>query len=339
LDTRCDEVKFSGIFRQIIEEFNKAIGSIKKPIGEMTEVLSAISVNDYTLQMRTDYVGDIAVIANITNALRERLLNLLDVSGKIAAGDISMLEEFQQRGKLSENDALTPTCTKMMENIHTLISEVTVIANSAANRELHVRGFTDKFEGGFADIIHAINDLLDAVERPVNAVTEVMDNMKKTGALGQRVEGNYKGKFKDQVSSINSTIASVELLVNDISFKLTMISRGDFSIDRARDYTGDYRALSDAINLILDSLNGLLGNITAMADNVTSESSEVSQGSRMLSEGASEQASSVEQLKVSAARITGQTIQNEACANEAKLLVSEVKANASEGNCDMEEML
>jgi methyl-accepting chemotaxis protein len=339
LDARCNEVRFTGIFKQIINEFNNAVGSIRKPFSEMAEVLSAISVNDYTLKMKTDYVGDIAVIAGITNALRERLLNLLEVAGKIATGDISMLEEFQKRGKRSENDVLTPTCTKMMETIQDLISEITLVAKSASNGELNVRCAAEKFEGGYASIINAINDVLDSVEKPVNEVTEVMDRMKKTGALGQRVEGNYNGKFREQVNSINATISSVELLVKDVSFKLSMISRGDFSIERARDYMGDYRALSDAINLILDSLNGLLGNITVMADSVASGSLQVSQGSKMLSQGASEQTSSVEQLKESVARIAEQTIQNQACANEANLLVSEVKANASEGNCDMEEML
>lgn len=338
ISARGNADKFSGGYRQIVEGFNATLGAVSEPLSEALEVLGRMSLNDYTSKMSESYQGDYRRLAQAVNAMQEHLLNLQNVAVKISGGDISELERFKSIGKRSENDEILPAFTRMMESIRQLIDEMTRIAGAAAQGQLGLRGDKTEFSGGYASVIEKINSFLDAVERPTNEVTRVMETI-ADARFDTTIEGEFNGQFRTLVDAVNETSRSLKAIIDEVTGVLTRMAGGDFSLEKIQDYNGEFKSVSDALNSILDSLNGLFGSVNETASQVASGSAQVSQGSQQLSEGATEQASSVEELSSNVSGITDQTKNNAANANNANSLVSDVMERASAGSEQMRNMV
>lgn len=337
--SRGDASLFKGGFREIIAGFNETLDSISTPLQDMTKVLNAMAVNDFTSEITDDYKGDYEKLGGALKSVTKSLLSAQDVAVKISNGDVSDLENFKRIGRRSENDKLLPAFVQMMETIDSLIKETTLIAHSASEGELGIRGDTSKFKGGYEQAVMAVNGLLDAVEAPVNEITDLMSKLNETGTLNLKVNGEYKGKFLILSDSINRTVFGLSAIISQISKTITEMAGYDLSMGHMRNYPGDYQALPVAINTILDSLNELLGSIYETAEQVASGSLQVSQGSQSLSQGTAEQASSVEELTASMAQIAAQTRQNASDSSEVENLVAVAKQSAFSGNVNMRELL
>jgi len=104
----------------------------------------------------------------------------------------------------------------------------------------------------------------------------------------------------------------------------------------SKDEIGD---LAKAFLKMTDNLNDVMLNINMASEQVASAARQVSDTSIALSQGATEQASSIEELTASLEEIASQTKLNADNANEANVLASTTRANATEGNNQMKEML
>lgn len=339
IKVRGDEDKFEGGFKEIVKGFNNTLDGISKPIVHITEALNDMADNDLSHEIRDDFNGDYKVMLDAVKKLHDNLLLIQKAAILISQGDTSIVNEMKEAGKKSENDQLTPALIQMTETMQLLVDETTSIVQAAAGGELNVRGNAGKFEGQYAAVIASVNDLMDAIEAPVNEVTDIMTKMSTSGNLQLRMTGNYKGQFQVLSDSVNRTIDNTKKIIGYLSHAITEMSSGNFGVKKMHEIPGDYRILSESINTILDSMNDLLSNIVATSDQVAAGSAQVSQGSQSLSQGSTEQASTVEELTASLNDISARTKQNASDANEANRLVISVKENASSGSNNMNNLL
>ena len=297
-----------------------------------------MSINDYSDNMKGDYKGDFASLAAAVNDVQKRLVRAQNVAVKISNGDISELDAFRSIGKRCENDHLVPAFTSMMESIQELISETTSISKAAIEGNLDVRGNTDKFKGEYVKIVKGINDTIDAVVDPINAVTDVMTKM-AAGSVNISIKGSYKGQYEVLVNAVNSLLSSLGFVINDISRVLSNIAQGNLDVQGARDFKGDFVTISDSLKTIIDSLNRTLGNIHTSSEQVSVGAKQISVSSQTLSQGSEEQASSVEEVTSSITQLSAQVKENADNANLANKASLVAKENAIKGNNQMDEML
>lgn len=338
IDARGNTEGFEGGYREIVEGFNKTLDSISKPLLEIMTVLNAISVNDFTLRIENNYNGDYKKLSDATESVMERLLLVQDIAIRVSNGDISQLEELKEKGKQSENDKLVPAFTQMMESINNLAVETTQIAKSAAQGKIDIRGDASKFSGDYAEIVEGINRFLDAVEKPTNQITKLMNEMANANS-GQTISGDFHGQFKILVDAANTTSVSLANMIEKVSLIITELANGNFDIETVEEYPGNLKDISKALNLILDSLNEVLLNVNETAGQVAAGSVQVSQGSELLSQGATEQAGTVQQLSASISEIAARTQANAENAEKASKLAEEVKNSANSGSSQMNEMV
>jgi methyl-accepting chemotaxis protein len=338
VNTHGDEGKFEGGYKEIVKGINSTLSAVSSPLSEVFNVLGKMSVNDYTLKMDDNYKGDFQKLAQAVNDVQTRLLMIQNTAILISNGDISELEDYRAIGKRSENDKLMPAFTRMMESIELLIDETTRIADSAAEGKLDVRGDATRFNGGYSHIVKAVNTFLEAVEKPTNQITSVMNSISNAD-FGVIIDGEFHGQFKEMVDSVNATSKQLSAIITEVSSIITRMAGGDFSFETLKEYKGDFKAFSDALNTILNSLNELFSNVSETSAQVAAGSAQVSQGSQMLSQGATEQASSVEELTASITEIASQTKQNAMNASKANSLAAEAKTSASTGRSQMKDML
>lgn len=338
LHARGNADKFEGGFREIVLGINGTLDAISAPIVEMSEVLDAMAVNDFTRRLSGGYKGDFKIIEEAIGKVLSSLISIQDTAVRISQGDISQLENFRKEGSRSENDRLLPAFTKMMESIRLLIWETGEIARAAAAGNLDYHIDAQAFSGEYKTIIDAFSEAFEEMARPLREVSGVMDSMSK-GKMDVKVGGRYQGEFQRLAESVNLTARGIHSIVNELSDALLKMSEGNFDLMPLQKFQGDYSDISDAINKILSTLNGLLGQINITAEQVSAGSFQVSQGSQSLSAGSTEQASAVEELTASVSQMAGQTKKNAENAGSARRLVSQVKNSATDGGKRMDEML
>ncbi len=258
LDVRGDAGKFEGSYKQIVLGLNNLIDASTAPVEEAKTVLGKMGMNDYTLEMKGKYNGMLNDLAVNINNVRTRLLSVQDAFVRVSKGDTSRLDEFRSVGKRSENDKLMPACTAMMQAIHDLMGETDLLANAALNGDLSVRGNLSKFEGGYRNIIEGINRTMDAVVRPIQEASNVMQKMSQ-GDLTITMEGDYKGDYARIKESLNYTVQSFNEVLNDINNASQQVATG------ARQVSDSAQALSQGSTEQASSIEELTASIEEIA--------------------------------------------------------------------------
>jgi PAS domain S-box-containing protein len=106
-----------GAYKNMILGMNILVDSIASSLADLTGCLDRMAVNDLTKKMSKDYPGVWDELKNAFNSVNAMLVHIQETSINISNGDLSDLEEFKRIGKRSENDALRPAFTKLMESI------------------------------------------------------------------------------------------------------------------------------------------------------------------------------------------------------------------------------
>ncbi len=108
-------------------------------------------------------------------------------------------------------------------------------------------------------------------------------------------------------SSTRDTIANLSAIVDELSCALTQMSNGDFTYKWKSEhlFVGDYKTLSTAYRQIATVLPNTLKQLQNASSHVRSGSEQLSNSAQSLAQCSSEQASTVKELNVTIADITG----------------------------------
>ena len=124
--------------------------------------------------------------------------------------------------------------------------------------------------------------------------------------------------------ALESTIARLNDVLQDVSINLGKMAHGDFRENSIHSYSGDFVAIEKSISTIHNSLRDTLFRISQSAEMVASSSGQVASSSNSLSQGATEQASAVQELSATINGISENAKQTAAAAEEAGQFVNEV---------------
>ncbi len=173
------------------------------PLKSIESVASELSTGNVEIEMKSDRSDE---IGSLQSAFSEMISSIKKQSGvveQISLGNLDINVPVR-----SEKDLLSKSLIKVTESLKTLVSEVKYLSESAVNGNLSVRGDSNKFEGGYKDIIFGVNNTLDAVILPIEEGAKVLSKMAKNDFTA-KVTGNYKGDHKIIVDSINEVSNSL----------------------------------------------------------------------------------------------------------------------------------
>jgi methyl-accepting chemotaxis protein len=259
MKVRVDAGKYSGDYQKMATGINNTVEAVLNPVTDAEKILEKLAENDFTTEMQVDkYQGDTLNLVNKINAVRGRLLSLLDVAVGVSKGDTSWLEKLQKMGKRCANDQLVPAFILMMQNIENLIHEVDQLANTAVNGDLQARGDVGRFEGGFARIIAGFNQTLDAIIKPVNETSAVLQEM-ATGNLDVAVEGDYQGDHALLARAVNHTVESFNEVLGEFYNAAGQVASG------AQNVAGSSQVMSQAASEQAATTEEITASITEIA--------------------------------------------------------------------------
>lgn len=132
------------------------------------------------------------------------------------------------------------------------------------------------------------------------------------------------------LDSLDFTVTELADLVNDVSYHLGLMAKGDFQKEVSREYLGDFVTIKKSIEEIHSSLNETLTRISKSANVVSSNAKQMADSAQLLSEGATQQAASVEELAATISSISAHVQSNAEAAQNAN-------TNAKQAGTDMQE--
>ena len=233
-------------------------GNINKGIDGIIEQANRIEeeVTNGNLDYRADHQGvgiDFRGIINSMNNIINAFIGPINVTAeyvdRISAGDIPEKITDDYQGDFNEIKNNLNQCVDIMNG---LLDETGTLIQAARNGQLDARGDTEKFDGGWEELVSGINDLIDAFVGPINVTAEYVDRISK-GDIPEKITDDYKGDFNEIKNNLNNAIDGLQGLANSNEV-LQRVAYNDYTNKVEGDYDGIYAEVAEATNTVIDRL-------------------------------------------------------------------------------------
>ena len=135
-----------------------------------------------------------------------------------------------------------------------LQEEILRVSSALKQGRLAERAQSGHFEGGDRTILESLNEMLDAVIKPLNVSAEYVDRISK-GDIPPKITDTYNGDFNEIKNNLNNCIDNIKALVTETEVLIKASADGQLSrrADVAK-HQGDYRRILEGVNEMLDAI-------------------------------------------------------------------------------------
>ncbi len=181
LTARGDAVRFTGIYRELVQGINQVLDAIVLPINEATAVLERVSERDLRARMAGQYRGD---YARMKSALEKALSNLNEGLDQVASSsqqvaqastEITASSQFLAQGGAEQASALHQVGTRLEQMIASIKQNA---ADAEDGRSMSKTALTSAEEGvrnmsRLSEAIERIKSSSDQTARIVKTIDEI----------------------------------------------------------------------------------------------------------------------------------------------------------------------
>ena len=157
--------------------------------------------------------------------------------------------------------------------------------------------------------------IMTRVVKPILVITNKAKPLQE-GNLKLDINYNSKDEIGDLARTLKASIEQTSQYIEDINRMMGELSQGNFNVVPSVPFIGDFRSISDAIEIFTNSLSAAMANIHNVEQQVFGHARTLSDGSQMLAQGATEQASAVEELSATLDDLAKSAKQNIQMASE-----------------------
>lgn len=178
-----------------------AASGITRPIttalASLRHVAAGLAIGDIEQEITVTSKDETGQLATAMQQMVEAQRELASVARAISAGDTTRKVAVR-----SDKDTLGQSFVALRQTIEALVNETDSLVTAARGGNLQQRSDAQQFQGSYRDLVHGINELLDAVVTPINEASDVMSRVADRD-LTARVLGQYQGDFDRIKNSIN----------------------------------------------------------------------------------------------------------------------------------------
>ncbi|GHU76575.1 hypothetical protein FACS1894188_09320 [Clostridia bacterium] len=313
-----------------IHSFTSDINLISRKFVAEGDIDFQIEEDKYSGGYRTVISGINKIVSD--NAAGTRVI--IDILKNFGDGNFdTKIEKMPGKKAL-----LSETAEIIRDKIKDVLREIVSIADDASKGILSKRVESNKFKGDWEKVMLGIEEILDAVEKPIRRTSEALARMAE-GDFSAKIEENYSGDFKIIRDSFNNTQSIVSSYIREISKVLTSMASENFDVDVNGNFVGEFKAIKENLTILIRTINRILSEIDASAKTISSASTLVADMSQKISEGALAQSSSINYLTGLFGEIDQSSSESERTTGNVNDLVSDAKNDASRGNAEMTNLL
>jgi methyl-accepting chemotaxis protein len=154
-------------------------------------------------------------------------------------------------------------------NQQAVMAEIARLSEAAKAGRLSERADLSKAEGDSRALLQGVNEMLDAVIKPLNVAAEYVDRISK-GDIPQKITDNYNGDFNEIKNNLNRCIDAVNALVVDAGILSKAAVEGKLATRAdASKHGGDFGKIVKGVNACLDSVIGPLNVAAEYVDRIS----------------------------------------------------------------------
>lgn len=234
LETRSDESKFSGSWRELISSINSILKEISKPVREVSAVMDEISNGNLHMEVSGIYQGafeDLKKSVNTTlNGLKTIIFEITHITGEISRGNLNIENAQEHPGEFAD---VSKALNVIIETLNLLLGEIRVAAeqvNLGANQvsdgsQALAQGSTEQ-ASSIQELTASIAEIADQTKNnAMNAnqarelTTEVMTNAEK--GKTQMIEMQ---KSMTAINQSSKDISNIIKVIDDIAFQTNILA-------------------------------------------------------------------------------------------------------------------
>jgi methyl-accepting chemotaxis protein len=192
-----------GIFLMIVA-VGVLVTKALAPLATMATAAKRMAVGD--IAQSVDYVsGD--VIGDLAASFRSCIayVNELAVAAEaMGAGDLSVKVVPK-----SDRDVLSKNFAHASDSLREILGSTEALILAAQKGDLSTRADLTKFKGAYAELLQGTNGLLEAVQRPINEASAVLQSVAAKD-LTVRMVGNYEGEYARIKTALNTALDNLD---------------------------------------------------------------------------------------------------------------------------------
>jgi methyl-accepting chemotaxis protein len=181
------------------------------PVNTLTGMAKEVALGNVDLKIdyeSKDEIGELAAsFRDLLATQKEKAI----AAESISRGDTDVIISLR-----SDRDILSHSILKVAETNKELVKEFEYLIKAALDGKLKTRGNSDRFSGGYKELITGVNSLLEAVVAPVQEGSKVLERMAQ-GDFTARVTGEFKGDHQIITNSINTVAESLNSALSQVS--------------------------------------------------------------------------------------------------------------------------
>ncbi|HEY3346313.1 MAG TPA: methyl-accepting chemotaxis protein [Nitrospirota bacterium] len=273
---------------------------ITVPLQRAVSVLKNISIGNLGERLKMERKDEVGEVAAALDAMSDNLQASAVVAEKVAAGDLAVKVNI-----LSDEDILGKSINSMIETVRELKNELIELTKSAAAGDLATRGKTDKFKGGYREIIEGINNTLDAIIKPLKFTAGYVNRI-STGDIPEKITDAYNGDFNDIKNSLNACIENLTKFAVDVQAAAEQVSEGSQeSSEAAQAMSQGATEQASSVEEVSSSMEEMSSSVNQNADNArqtaaiaSKAASDAEEGGRAVSETVNAMKSIAEKINI-----------------------------------------
>jgi methyl-accepting chemotaxis protein len=245
---------------------------IGTPLKELSEKANRLALGDVTIRVESKSKDEVGEVARAFGAVIENIKGQSEAAQKIAGGDLQI--KIQAK---SEHDVLASSMAQVVQTLQDLVNDIGRLGKAGREGRLTERGDATKFQGGYREIILALNGTLDAVIEPVQEAATVLEKVADRD-MTARVRGDYKGDHARIKESLNQAVENLDQGLQQVAIAIEQVAAASSQIG-----TGS-QALAQGASEQASSLEEVSSSLQEMAS-MTRQNSGNAKEARGLAEG------------------------------------------------------
>jgi len=270
LDTRADETKHNGDFKNIVKGVNNTLDSVIGPLNVAAEYVERISKGDIPKKITDTYHGDF-------NEIKNNLNNCIDVMNGLLTETNNLIKATQE-GKLDtrgNSTAFAGDWRTLVEGVNKLIDAFVEPINVTAEYIDRIskgdipEKITDTYYGDFNEIKNNLNNCIDNIRELVTDAI-MLSKAATEGKLDTRADATkHSGDFKKIVEGVNELIEVMVKPIQEVTNAMSKIAKGNLEVPVSENYKGEFGVLAKAVNVTEESLKEIVGKISEVIGEIS----------------------------------------------------------------------
>ncbi len=215
--------------------------SISKPIGEIVEVAEAVAVGDVTKTVNIQRQDEIGTLADSFRNMTLYLQENAELAEKIAQNDIRVSVEPK-----SENDVLGHSFKAMVENLTSIIVQLTDSSNELVSAANEIASSSEQMSRGAKDQSERVSQVSVAIEEMTASVVEAAKNAGEANNASQGASD--RATSGGQV--VSETISGMQKISDVVRQSSESIGKLADAAQQIGDIVGVINDIADQTNLL-----------------------------------------------------------------------------------------